>query len=1194
MIDLKRLLDEALTIPADKAGPVELKLRDVLSKRRDCKYEDVIVKCCRSDENGGKLEPKQLTQTYIVGLGNIIDLLKVYDKCKDEYIQQKLDKKIQLERADGKVVQLDPLKDLNKISRLPALKQFIENFEKLVSNDTSISTSFKKYAINDYDRKCIRLLCWNSRVMVWGTREFEPSQKFAVQLWQNIETIDSGSAYGEPEEQCPYCTHSKNHWDNHSGGDSSYEQYWYLKIPSGVSPAKRGNLNTPEVVKIYNALKGLGPDILVCQHDSNNDWCDRDDNPISEYGVDIHDAGETIYLNDDGEPVDDPDEDGYDEELEFVFGPDKEDFYSDVVELYDKWFAERDADKNLPKQPWETERQYQQRRDKDATFVGFVDDEDSDSEKHKKEFDFEKEVWTSPINLDSKHFKDGILAIQLPQVTNCWLKIENAEIASFAGFPKSFVGDGSNKAIKLENCHLKSISDWTPTKETKNGLALDFSSCTIDDTFKVGDALGGASLEKLVVYGGTTGESKTITDFKFLGGVSKLKNIKELTVSNSEVVKSFEGLAESIEDQKIQKVFIWGYNYHSKEFKIESFRGLPSQIDDLTINDLLTTQEAAKDAISIFPQVSQKLNLSVKNTEQEILAPLFRAVWSKAQDSCDFDYHESGKHVFDAVNSKPIFDVLTEDKTQSRFKGLARKKFSKIRMNLDLSPRNLYEEKAFLSGDSGFSGGAREFDPTKIPLFQNESKLFTLRHGEYYMQDSIYAMVDAGKIICFSPSLEMTTGPFGRYEEDRRDSSWYCVSFDDGEHGKDFSLDEALKVFLETRKSDFPITSTLVLGKGFTGKSISDVDEPDLTLKLSRNGCPNLVEVSRCKLAAFSDERGKTLNWDDKMSFESQTVFRDCMFTEESLLEAKAVHNCSLTQPEKDANWITRRRGIPAIKVCASEGIFNTKLSSSSLAVEVVSPVIEGCIIESGGRSIRVNNLSKLARTTLRAKFGIDLFVQPDFSIARDCQLEITGEKSSGTRIDVCGMSSKQKVNPKNCDEIASSLVSCLRGEELQTLDLDSLDGIKSLKFLEQISPKMKRIMEVELKMDSIEDFRFKLQTPGQVASLGYAYHATPHLDHISKDATLDGFDASVALGFGYCHPTQLEKYDSKVLRQFAKYFTKYASKSGFISYAMFADPNYTDKNGQFTAPKTLAENLFGRPTTTEENSWLRVMKLFD
>ena len=68
MLDIQKLLDEALTIPADKAGPVELKLRDALQKRKDCKYEDVIVKCCRSDENSGKIDANQLTQTYIVGL----------------------------------------------------------------------------------------------------------------------------------------------------------------------------------------------------------------------------------------------------------------------------------------------------------------------------------------------------------------------------------------------------------------------------------------------------------------------------------------------------------------------------------------------------------------------------------------------------------------------------------------------------------------------------------------------------------------------------------------------------------------------------------------------------------------------------------------------------------------------------------------------------------------------------------------------------------------------------------------------------------------------------------------------------------------------------------------------------------------------------------------------------------------------
>lgn len=59
-------------------------------------------------------------------------MFKSYDKCKAEYIKQKLNKKVNIERADSKMVELDPAKDLNKIGRLSILKQFIDKFEKLV------------------------------------------------------------------------------------------------------------------------------------------------------------------------------------------------------------------------------------------------------------------------------------------------------------------------------------------------------------------------------------------------------------------------------------------------------------------------------------------------------------------------------------------------------------------------------------------------------------------------------------------------------------------------------------------------------------------------------------------------------------------------------------------------------------------------------------------------------------------------------------------------------------------------------------------------------------------------------------------------------------------------------------------------------------------------------------------------------
>ena len=1185
MVDIKRLLDEALTIPVDKAGPIELKLRDALAKRKDCKHEDVIVKCCRTDEKSGKIEPKQLAQIYIVGLGNIIDLLKVYDKCKDEYIQQKLDKKVKIERADGKVVELDPLKDLNKISRLPALKQFIENFEKLVASDTSIQTSFKKYAINDHDRECIRLMCWNSRVMVWGTKEFEPSQKFAVQLWQNIETIDSGSAYGDPDEQCPYCTHSINHWDNHSDGDPDYEQYWYLKIPTGVSCTKRGNLNSPEVVKIYNQLKGLGPDLLICQHDSNDDWCDRDDNPISEYDVDIHDAGEMIYLNGDGEPVDDPDEDGYDEELEFNFGPGKEDFYKDVVELYDKWFTSHEIDTSVPKQPWETDKQYNDRKGKAAKFVKYVSDIQTE-EKINHQFDFDHDVWTHPITLKAEHFKDGILAVQLPQVMNCWLKIEGAEIASFAGFPRDLIGNGALKELKFEDCRLKSAASWSPSEDTKNGLRLTFSKCTFEDSFKLGDALGGASLQKLVIDRGTAGgDSKSTKDFKFLGGTSKLKSIAELSIGNAKVIESFEGLSESLEEQKIQTIFIQDIGWYGDGVQINSFKGLPAEVENLTITPLRTTEEAVKNLDSIFPIVSAKLQISIKNIEQEVLVPMFRTIWSKAQDTCQLEYDESGKHIFDTLNIEPISKALKDDKVPSRFSGLPRKKFASQKINLDLSPRNMYEERSFLSSDAGF-GDSGVFDPQKIPLFQNERKIFNLRHGSYYLTEKSYAMVKDGKIVCFSPSMDIVEGPFTK--EPRKSYWWDTICLDDDEHGLDFNLDEALKVFLSTRKTDFPEVETLVMMDGFTGKIISNINEPDLSLRLSRDGCPNLVEVSRCKLAALQDERGKTLHWDDKKTFESQTVYKDCVFSEGSKLEAKAVYNCMITQPEKDKQWINGHGGVAAIQIFASEGVFGSKLSSKSLGVKVESPIVEGCDIESGGRYIQLDGIKKLASTKLVAKSGVRLRIAEDFSMARDCWLESTG----GEEVEVNTYAGKTKIDPARSDEIASAIASCLKGQQLKDLDLYHL-SITSLKFLEEL-PSGLKVQQVELNVDELKNFSFKLKNPGQIDSLGYPYQATPHLDHISKDATLDGFDASVLLSLGYYLHGKNNEWPSRVIEQFDKYFTQYPKGPYHLYQAMGVDPNYIDKDGRFAAPKTLDERLFGRPTTVEEDSWLRVMKLFD
>jgi hypothetical protein len=82
-------------------------------------------------------------------------------------------------------------------------------------------------------------------------------------------------------------------------------------------------------------------------------------------------------------------------------------------------------------------------------------------------------------------------------------------------------------------------------------------------------------------------------------------------------------------------------------------------------------------------------------------------------------------------------------------------------------------------------------------------------------------------------------------------------------------------------------------------------------------------------------------------------------------------------------------------------------------------------------------------------------------------------------------------------------------------------------------------------------------------------------------------------LSLGYHSYGKSDDWPSKVVEQFDKYFTRRPNGPYHLSYAMGVDPNYIDKDGRFAAPKTLDEKLFGRPTTVEEDNWLRVMSLF-
>ena len=58
-------------------------------------------------------------------------------------------------------------------------------------------------------------------------------------------------------------------------------------------------------------------------------------------------------MNDDGEAV--GEDDDYDEEIDFVFGPDDEDWLDDVIELYDGNFKSVGG---RVRKEWETVRDY--------------------------------------------------------------------------------------------------------------------------------------------------------------------------------------------------------------------------------------------------------------------------------------------------------------------------------------------------------------------------------------------------------------------------------------------------------------------------------------------------------------------------------------------------------------------------------------------------------------------------------------------------------------------------------------------------------------------------------------------------------------------------------------------------------------------------------------------------------------------
>jgi hypothetical protein len=104
--------------------------------------------------------------------------------------------------------------------------------------------------------------------------------------------------WGDPTDQTPYCTHSKNHWDDYSEGfGEDYTQYWFLeRFPKDVEFSV-GDLSDPTVIKIYNKMVGRGNELLIGQADSDfrNPILDRNDENTELYNLKYGNECEKIF-----------------------------------------------------------------------------------------------------------------------------------------------------------------------------------------------------------------------------------------------------------------------------------------------------------------------------------------------------------------------------------------------------------------------------------------------------------------------------------------------------------------------------------------------------------------------------------------------------------------------------------------------------------------------------------------------------------------------------------------------------------------------------------------------------------------------------------------------------------------------------------------------------------------------------------
>lgn len=268
-----RVVWESLTIPMKDGDPVEEALYGLLDKKY--RYSDAIVRWFRNDRKDG-VDDATLKRTYVDGIQTIYDLLKDYDQYVEDLSKQKRLGKVSLSTGNGKIRDVDPVKDFPTMRHLSGVRELVRALGDAVHSRVKFDSSVAKYQITEDDLGNIGILGDSGRVVCWYTRTFESTNKFVFQLWQNAKTMDRGDAYGDKSDQSPYCTHARSHWDSYSHNDPNYMQFWYLeKIPGVAYPF--GDLSSEGVAKAFNAMKGRGHDVIIAMNDTYDDFLDDED-----------------------------------------------------------------------------------------------------------------------------------------------------------------------------------------------------------------------------------------------------------------------------------------------------------------------------------------------------------------------------------------------------------------------------------------------------------------------------------------------------------------------------------------------------------------------------------------------------------------------------------------------------------------------------------------------------------------------------------------------------------------------------------------------------------------------------------------------------------------------------------------------------------------------------------------------------